>query len=160
MKGAAVADVGSARGTSTTMGSVAPDVGDPRPATPLVQTIGLVYTRLHGIPIDRAARAQVGWYGDMEMLGHAWQLLKAGPLDVAVRIGAPQPLAAFADRKQIAQRSEIAVRQAVVGLLRGWRIGEAGAVADPPQAMQWASPQRRSAAPSAASPGKPGARWT
>ena len=48
----------------------------------VVQTLSLVYTRLHGIPLGRADRPLVGWYGDMEMRTHAWQLLKSGPLDV------------------------------------------------------------------------------
>ena len=47
----------------------------------------IVYTRLHGVPFGRADRPLVGWYGDMEMQSHAWQLLKAGPLDVRIRIG-------------------------------------------------------------------------
>ena len=30
----------------------------------------------------------VGWYGDMEMGRHAWNLLKSGPLDVRIMVGA------------------------------------------------------------------------
>ena len=63
------------------------------PPGAVVQTLSLVYTRLHGIPLDRADRPFVGWYGDMEMRSHAWRLLKAGPLDVRIRVGAPVPLA-------------------------------------------------------------------
>src|SRR5688572_28080389 len=61
----------------------------------VVQTLSLVYTRLHGVPINRSSRPIVGWFGDMEMQSHAWALLKAGPLDVRIRIGAPAPLEAF-----------------------------------------------------------------
>jgi len=84
----------------------------------VVQTLSLVYTRLHGIPLDRADRALVGWYGDMEMRSHAWQLLKAGPLDVHIRIGPPIPLASFVDRKDLARHSEAEVRENVVRILR------------------------------------------
>lgn len=88
------------------------------PGNAQVQTLALVYTHLHGIPLNRADRPKVGWYGDMEMQSHAWQLLKSGPLDVRVRIGPPVPLAAFRDRKELAQTSEDEVRREVVRILR------------------------------------------
>lgn len=100
------------RGEEGTVSAPPPDV--------VVQTLSLVYTRLHGIPINRAARPIVGWYGDMEMQSHAWELLKAGPLDVGIRIGDPIPLADFADRKDLARRSEDEIRRNVVGLLRSY----------------------------------------
>jgi len=84
----------------------------------VVQTLSLVYTRLYGIPLGRADRPFVGWYGDMEMRSHAWRLLKAGPLDVQIRIGPPVPLADFADRKHLARHSEEQVRENVVRILR------------------------------------------
>lgn len=86
----------------------------------VVQTLSLVYTRLHGVPINRSARPIVGWFGDMEMQSHAWALLKAGPLDVRIRIGAPIALEAFADRKDLARRSEAEIRENVVRLLRNY----------------------------------------
>jgi 1-acyl-sn-glycerol-3-phosphate acyltransferase len=86
----------------------------------VVQTLSLVYTRLHGVPINRSWRPIVGWFGDMEMQSHAWSLLKAGPVDVRIRIGAPIPLEAFADRKDLARRSEAEIRENVVRLLRNY----------------------------------------
>lgn len=86
----------------------------------VVQTLSLVYTRLHGVPMNRAARPLVGWFGDMEMQSHAWRLLKAGPLDVRIRIGAPVPLDAFADRKELARHSEAEIRENVVRMLRSY----------------------------------------
>ena len=84
-----------------------------------VQTLSLTYTRLHGIPLGRADRSLVGWYGDMEMGDHAWSLLKAGPLDVRIRVSDPIPLSDFADRKQLAEHTETVVRGQVVDNLRG-----------------------------------------
>ncbi len=100
---------------------------------PVVQTVSLVYARLHGVPIERADRPLVGWYGDMEMQSHAWELLKAGPLDVVVKIGPPVELADFADRKDLAQRTELAVREGVVRTLRARPRGEPLSVTQPPQ---------------------------
>ncbi|MCC7252241.1 MAG: 1-acyl-sn-glycerol-3-phosphate acyltransferase [Hyphomicrobium sp.] len=90
------------------------------PSDVVVQTLSVVYTRLHGVPINRWARPVVGWFGDMEMQSHAWELLKAGPLDVRIRIGAPIPLDSFADRKDLARRSETEIRENVVRMLRSY----------------------------------------
>ncbi len=87
-----------------------------------VQSLAIVYTHLHGVPLGRADRPLIGWYGDMEMAGHAWQLLKAGPLDVSISIGPPLPLEQFADRKALARYSEGDVRSSVVQLLRGHAV--------------------------------------
>jgi 1-acyl-sn-glycerol-3-phosphate acyltransferase len=84
-----------------------------------VQTVAVVYTHVHGLPLARAERTLVGWYGDMDMASHAWQLLKVGPLDVSIRIGPPVPLEEFEDRKALARHSEAEVREAVVRILRG-----------------------------------------
>jgi|JRYI01.1.fsa_nt_gb 1-acyl-sn-glycerol-3-phosphate acyltransferase len=94
--------------------------GSSDPPDVVVQTLSLVYTRLHGVPLSRWARPIVGWFGDMEMQSHAWSLLKAGPLDVSIRIGAPIPLGDFADRKDLARRSEAEIRENVVRLLRSY----------------------------------------
>lgn len=97
----------------------------------VVQTLSVVYTRLHGLPLGRADRPGVSWYGDMEMLSHAWQLLKAGPLNVEIRIGQPVALASFADRKALARHSEAEVREQVVRTLRARSAGEPIEIAQP-----------------------------
>lgn len=77
----------------------------------VVQTVTLTYTHLHGLPILRHERPRIAWYGDMEMLSHAWQLLKSGPIDVKIRIGAPVALTDLRDRKKLAAFSEARIRQ-------------------------------------------------
>ncbi|MFA5948849.1 MAG: lysophospholipid acyltransferase family protein [Hyphomicrobium sp.] len=99
----------------------------------VVQTLSLVYTKLHGVPLGRAGRPLVGWYGDMEMQSHAWRLLKAGPLDVRIRIGQPIPLDSFADRKDLAKKSEGEVRERVVRMLRGRADDEPLVLASQPE---------------------------
>ena len=83
-----------------------------------VQTLSLTYTHVHGVPIGRADRHSIGWYGDMDMGPHAWSLLKAGPLDVSISIGEPLELHTFADRKALARFSEQRVRSEVTKALR------------------------------------------
>ena len=90
----------------------------------VVQTVAVVYTHRRGLPLSRAERPRVGWYGDMEMQSHAWDVLKSGPLTVTIKVSEPVPLDDYADRKELALKSERAVRQAVHGILRG-RLGDA-----------------------------------
>jgi 1-acyl-sn-glycerol-3-phosphate acyltransferase len=106
----------------------------------VMQTLSIVYTRLHGIPLGRADRPMVGWYGDMEMRSHAWRLLKAGPLDVRIRVGPPVTLASFADRKDLARQSEAEVREHVVRILRGRLADEPLSVVAP---LAGPAPRRR-----------------
>ena len=101
------------------------------PPDAVVQTLSLVYTKLHGVPLGYADRPHVGWYGDMEMTAHAWALLQAGPLDVSICIGPPIPLADFADRKALARHSETEVRRNVIRLLRSAAPDEEITVAAP-----------------------------
>ncbi len=102
----------------------------------VVQTLSVVYTKLHGVPLSRGQRSIVGWYGDMEMLSHAWALLKAGPLDVDIRVSEPKPLDGFEDRKVLARATEKTVRQNVVATLRGVAPGNELAVIEPDRSLR------------------------
>lgn len=94
-------------------------MSDSESSSVMVQTVTLVYSRLHGIPLGRGDRPLVGWYGDMEMQSHAWDLLKAGPLDVVARIGPPVSLSDYSGRKELAEKTEAAIRMDLVRMLRG-----------------------------------------
>ncbi len=85
----------------------------------VVQTMAVCYTHLHGVPLERADRPLVGWFGDMELGPHAWNLLASGPLDVSITIGEPIPLEDFADRKELARKTEGEIRAQLVRILRG-----------------------------------------
>lgn len=84
----------------------------------VVQTLAIAYTHVHGLPLGSERRALIGWYGDMAMGSHAWELLGAGPIDVHVVLGEPVPLDAFPDRKALADHSETLIRRAVARLQR------------------------------------------
>ena len=100
-------------------GAVMPNKPTDASTAALVQTCAVVYTHRYGIPIGRADRPGVGWYGDMEMQSHAWALLKSGPLRATIRIGPPVPLHSFVDRKALALSNEREIRRAVIEILRG-----------------------------------------
>lgn len=132
-------------------GAVLPGTkGDQVPHDAMVQTCAVVYGHLHGLPIGRADRSSVGWYGDMEMGGHAWNLLKAGPLDVRIVIGPPVAIDSFSDRKALAKHAESELRHAVVCRLRNLPSG---------QKLEIAIPAPQVAGRGAAAP-KASAKWT
>lgn len=111
----AAAGIDARRGTR----SSGDENADQRPARAVeVRTLAIAYTHRNGLPLDRFARPEIAWYGDMELGGHVWTLLKRGALDVSITIGPPVPLEAFADRKALARQAEADVRSNVTGLLR------------------------------------------
>lgn len=91
----------------------------PTDANAVVQTAAVVYTHVRGVPLTRADRPRIGWYGDMEMTSHAWGVLKSGPITATIKVNPPIPLSEFKDRKDLALKTERAVRSAVLGILRG-----------------------------------------
>ena len=84
----------------------------------LVQPVSTAYTGIHGIPMGRETRPLFAWYGDMELVPHLWEALKAGPLDVVMEFHPPLSLDAM-DRKQLAKEAEIAVRAGQMRALAG-----------------------------------------
>jgi lyso-ornithine lipid O-acyltransferase len=100
---------------------------------PVVQTAAVVYTHLRGVPMSRADRPRVGWYGDMEMRGHAWELLKSGPIVATIKGSPPVPLDDYAGRKDLAMRSERDIRRAVHTILRGHSDGAVIEPVEPPR---------------------------
>ena len=74
-----------------------------------VQPVSAAFTGLHGMPMGRENRPLFAWYGDMEMMPHLWEALKAGPLDVVVQFHEPLSLDHM-DRKALAARGEEIIR--------------------------------------------------
>ena len=85
----------------------------------VVQTVSIAYTRRNGLPLGWAGRRGMAYIGDVAMGANAWNILCGGPLEASIRIDEPVPLAQFKDRKDLARRSERAVRAGLVETLRG-----------------------------------------
>ena len=62
--------------------------------------------------------------GDMEMTSHAWGVLKTGAITATIKVAPPVPLADLKDRKDLALKSERAVRRDVLSILRGREDGD------------------------------------
>jgi 1-acyl-sn-glycerol-3-phosphate acyltransferase len=83
-----------------------------------VQPMSLAYTGLGGVPIGRARRERVAWYGDAELIPHLVQLLASGAVDITVSWGEAVAYDMRADRKAIARDAEKSVRRMTAAALR------------------------------------------
>jgi 1-acyl-sn-glycerol-3-phosphate acyltransferase len=87
-----------------------------------VQPLSLAYVNLNGLPLGRAFRARVAWYGDADLIPHLLGVCSAGAVDVTVSWGEPVSYDMSADRKEIARVAEQQVRQLTA---RGRRMAQA-----------------------------------
>lgn len=83
-----------------------------------VQPVSAAFTGLHGLPMGRENRPLFAWYGDMEMVPHLWEALKAGPLDVVVQFHPPFSLDVM-DRKTLAKKAQEVVQHGLAQALAG-----------------------------------------
>ncbi|WP_246148644.1 lysophospholipid acyltransferase family protein [Skermanella pratensis] len=67
-----------------------------------VQPVSVTAVKLDGIPLGRALRPFYAWYGDMELAGHVWQMVKLGRVTVQVEFHEPVDVEAFGSRKALA----------------------------------------------------------
>jgi 1-acyl-sn-glycerol-3-phosphate acyltransferase len=91
--------------------------GDVRPLT--VQPVSLAYSRLDGMPMQRAFRPFFAWYGDMTLVGHLYQVLGLGNVTIDVIYHPPVTIDDFADRKALAHHCHDVIRHTVVLALAG-----------------------------------------
>jgi 1-acyl-sn-glycerol-3-phosphate acyltransferase len=84
-----------------------------------VQPVAISYRRLHGLPLGRASRFRVAWYGDLDLAPHLWGVLRDGAIDVQISFGEPIRVDSAADRKRIARDAEAEVRRLHAAALRG-----------------------------------------
>tara|TARA_A100001037_G_scaffold289346_1_gene300995 strand:+ start:182 stop:1138 length:957 start_codon:yes stop_codon:yes gene_type:complete len=71
-----------------------------------IQPVSLTYSRVDGVPIGRHLRPYYAWYGDMDLLNHAADLVGLGRLTVTVSFHEPVTIEQFESRKALAQYCE------------------------------------------------------
>jgi len=76
-----------------------------------VQPVTIRYTQIDGRPLRRAYRPRIAWIGDMELVPHFLDVLKAGPIHAEIVFHPPLSLAAAGSRKLLARACEDLVRQ-------------------------------------------------
>lgn len=86
---------------------------------PLVQPMAVTYTLHGGLPMGYAGRPTYAWYGDMDLVSHLWDLMKAGPFTVDIDFLAPVTIADFGNRKALSRHCETEIRAAVNRALTG-----------------------------------------
>jgi len=91
-------------------------VGD-RPLT--VQPVSVAYSRLDGMPMQRAFRPFYAWYGDMTLAGHLYQVLGLGNVTIDVVYHPPVTIRDFQDRKALAHHCHDVIHRSVVLALAG-----------------------------------------
>jgi 1-acyl-sn-glycerol-3-phosphate acyltransferase len=84
-----------------------------------VQPMSLAYVRFSGLPMGRALRDRVAWYGDMDLVPHLLNVLASGAIDVTVSWGEAVAYDMRADRKTITRDAEQSVRRMTTVALRG-----------------------------------------
>lgn len=83
-----------------------------------VQPVSIAYVSYGGVPVGRALRDKVAWYGETELVPHLMNVLSSGAVDVTVSWGDAVGYGMNADRKQIARDAEAAVRRMTARALR------------------------------------------
>jgi len=100
-----------------------------------VQPVSIAYVRYGGVPVGRALRDKVAWYGETELVPHLMNLLSAGAVDVTVSWGDAVGYGMNADRKQIARDAEAAVRRMTARALRSPGVQPSGTEGAAPTAV-------------------------
>ena len=70
---------------------------------PIVQPVSIVYDRLAGLPMGRASRPVLAWYGDMEIASHYWQLAQYQGMRASILLHPPLDPRDFPNRKALTQ---------------------------------------------------------
>ncbi|MEO0977471.1 MAG: lysophospholipid acyltransferase family protein [Pseudomonadota bacterium] len=117
---------------SALLGAATRALGEEDGATVWVQPLSIAYQGFYGLPMGRAHRPHVAWYGDMELPGHLWGIFTRGALDVIVTWGEPVLVDKTTDRKALTRKLEHEVRALTIASLLQKPVerGEADAADD------------------------------
>lgn len=76
----------------------------------------LAYKSNYNLPLTKRQRPSFAWYGDMDLLQHLWEALKAGPIEVVVRFHEALPKV---PRKEIAKLAYVTIAKSLTETLHG-----------------------------------------
>lgn len=102
---------------SVAEGEVRGPDGLPRPVS--VQPVSVAYTRLDGLPITRALRPFLAWYGDMTLAPHLIGALGMGRITVEVEFHPPVTVAEFGSRKGLSAHCHKVISDGLTRMLAG-----------------------------------------
>lgn len=84
-----------------------------------VQPVAVAYTRLDGLPVTRALRPYLAWYGDMTLADHLAGALGLGRVTVEVEFLPPVSVAEFGSRKALSAHCHAAITDSLTRMLAG-----------------------------------------
>jgi 1-acyl-sn-glycerol-3-phosphate acyltransferase len=84
-----------------------------------VQPVTVAYTRLDGMPIGRAWRPLLAWYGGMNLGPHLWTLVGLGIVTVVVEFHPVVTIADFGSRKALSDHCRRVIAQGLATALSG-----------------------------------------
>ncbi|MGH6931319.1 MAG: lysophospholipid acyltransferase family protein [Dongiaceae bacterium] len=90
-----------------------------------IQPVSLAYTHLNGVPLGRAYRPYLAWYGGMSLFSHLWRAAGLGRTTVRLRFHDPIDSAKFGSRKALSAYCQDAIAIGVATALSGRPAGEA-----------------------------------
>ena len=76
----------------------------------LIQPVSIAYTKVQGLPMGRYMRPITSWPGSVSLITNLLVVVRAGAVDIEVRIGAPVEFTMKSDRKLVASEMERQVR--------------------------------------------------
>ncbi len=88
-------------------------------AKPHVQPVTLVYDRLDGLPVVRADRPEIAWYGDMELAPHFNRIGRRRSLHATIVLDPPIAPGTFPNRKALAAALEARIAHNAAALRQG-----------------------------------------
>ena len=83
---------------------------------PVIQPVSIVYDRIDGLPVGRAARPISSWYGDMNLGGHFYRLAAYRSLRATVLLHGVIDPANYPSRKELSRAVWAIVAEGAAGL--------------------------------------------
>jgi 1-acyl-sn-glycerol-3-phosphate acyltransferase len=81
-----------------------------------IQPVAVYYRGRWGLPLGRHERAELAWYGDMDLTPHIWKLICQAPIECHIRFGTPIFCDARSDIKAVTAQAEKNVRDMIVDI--------------------------------------------
>ena len=96
-----------------------PDIKDYK-----IQPISISYSKLDGLPLDKIFRPFLAWFGEMDLLSHAWKFLGLGISEVEINFLQPKKFSFFSGRKQASKFCHTKISDQVIKDSRSLEIDD------------------------------------
>jgi lyso-ornithine lipid O-acyltransferase len=81
-----------------------------------VVPVAVAYRSNYNLAFTKRQRPGIAWYGDMDLVPHLWEFLKAGPIKVSVRFHEALPKIS---RKEMAKMAQATITKSLTETLHG-----------------------------------------